>query len=251
MTTDNHQLIETYLLEEAPPIVSPGDLEPGMTVEVKGQFIDSGTLLATRVELSRPELDRVHGSVQEVDPAAGTLTVMGLTFAVDGATSLVGRDKEPFSLSDVEPGEVVSANFSHAPGALPVAKMLKRRRPGGKSKLEGLIERTEERGGGIRLINVLGVDVVISPDANIGPLKEKGSQDGAGKVDAVSRVLEGEFVARERELYDIANDGAQSRSIHDESPEVADGLGDVLSGWIRSLAGREAGERDSGAALTQ
>jgi hypothetical protein len=252
VTTESHQLIETYLLEDAPPIVSPADLEPGMTVEVKGQFIDSGTLLATRVELSRPELDRVHGAVQGVDPANGSLTVMGVTFGVDGSTSLVGRDKEPFSLSDVEPGEIVSANFSYSADGQPVASMLKRRRPGGKSKLEGMIERTEERGGGIRLISVLGVDVVIPPDANIGPLKEKRDErDGAGKVDAVSRVLSGEFVAEEKELYDIANDGAQSRSILDEQPRIADELGEVLAGWIRSLSGTRAAERGSGTAVGQ
>jgi hypothetical protein len=239
VTTDSHQLIETYLLEEA-PIVSPADLEPGMTVEVKGQFIDSGTLLATRVELSHPELDRVHGAVQEVDPGAGMVTVMGLTFRVDPGTSLVGRDKEPFELSDIELGEIVSANFAHSTNGQPTAKMLKRRRPGGKSKLEGLIERTEERGGGVRLIWVLGVEVVIPPDANIGPLKQKREErDGAGKVDVVSRVLNGEFVAASSELYDITEDGAQSRSILEERPEVAEELREVLGSWIRSLAGAE------------
>jgi Sulfatase/Domain of unknown function (DUF5666) len=249
VTTESHQLIETYLLEEA-PIVSPADLEPGMTVEVKGQFVDSGTLLATRAELSHPELDRVHGAVQEVDPAAGTVTVMGLTFRVDGGTSLVGRDKQPFDLGDIEAGEIVSANFSHSSDGRPTAKMLKRRRPGGKSKLEGLIERTEERGGGVRLIWVLGVEVVIPPDANIGPLKAKREEgDGAGKVDVVSRVLSGEYVAAESELYDIAENSAQSRSILEERPEVAEELREVLARWIGSLQGAGVAERGADAAL--
>ena len=233
VTTRAHQLIESFVLEEV-ATSSPADLRPGHSVQVKGEPTAGGSFIATKVSVKADRSAKVRGIVEDVDPQAGTLVVFGLRFRVDGSTEFVGLDGESFSLAELAAGDKVSASFEVSKAGDRVASKIKRRKTGGKSKLEGVIEDVREIGAGLRSIFVLGVEIPLGDDVTVSPLREQKGVKRA-KADALSRVLAGEFAHRQRELFDTEADPAETTNLERERPEVVSELEALLAAWTASL----------------
>lgn len=241
VTTPTHQLIVSYLFEEDGR-GSPADLEPGLSVRVKGQPMRGGGFLATKVSIGPDKRTKLRGTVEHVDRGAGSMTAMGLTFRIDEETEFVGLDKAPFSPNELNVGDKVSATLDgDGAGGPLVASKVSRRKGGGKSSIGGRIERVQDLESGLRSITVLGLDVLVSHEAYVGMARERTRK--APRTDALSRVLAGDFLRREAELYDVADDPLQTRNIVDVRLDIAQELEAALAAWTQSLA---TGERSAG-----
>lgn len=233
VTTRTHQLVLTFRFEDLAD-GSPTDLSPGLNVSVKGEPIKGGPLLATKVSLKSASTPKVRGTITKTDDATGSVTVFGLDLQVDGDTVYTGLDGEPFGFADLRVGDKISAAFTPASGGRHTARKITRRKVGGKSKIEGTIERLERLEGGACTIQVLGTDVLVGENTRVTPLREKGRAKRA-QVEALSRVLAGDFLAVEWELYDFTDDPLEARNIVDERPDLAQELETLLADWTRSL----------------
>ena len=84
-----------------------GDVSLDDRVEVDGTLADQGgalVLVAREVELEIEEDVKVEGFVESVDTTGQTLTILGITFAYDGATEFDDKSGgvDPFSASDID-----------------------------------------------------------------------------------------------------------------------------------------------------
>lgn len=255
VTTATRQFIETYTLEEV-ATSRVADLTPGVAVRFKGQYQGGGTLLATAAALLNDgSLPTVIGPVEAVDPEAGTLTIMGATMAVDGACRMTagagevaptGGGTAASVLAHYQPGMAVSARLEAVNGWLRATR-LRRKPPGGKAKVNGTIESVRELEDGLRVIRLAGVEVLVWPDVPVAGQKEcLGVTERQSKADMAARVLEGDFVAKSCELFDLASDPAQAHNLIDDRPDVAQELEGVLAGWV---AGLESGRTPAAGAV--
>ncbi len=85
-----------------------GELEVGRTVQIRGDLMADGTLVAFRIR----QLERhargiyVLGPIESIGP--GTIEVIGIHFFVDGSTVIVGTAGKRIALSDLEVGQTVA-----------------------------------------------------------------------------------------------------------------------------------------------
>lgn len=233
VTTRTHQLIESFALEEA-RVAAIEDLRPGASVEAQGQLMDGDRLLATKVSLKRDSrVNRIRGPIADFDPASGCLETMGLRFQIDPQTDLVGYDREAFRVDELTAGDQVSIEFLVEPVDVQRALKIKRRNRGGKAKVAGLIERVERLSPDLRLITVLGVEIAVPDSTRLTPMRS--TRDRATDDDALTRVLNGDFVGVERELYDLRDDPGEKRDVGQVQPEVLRDLQARLATWTQSL----------------
>jgi hypothetical protein len=236
VTTRTHQLIQSYQLEDTRP-GSPADLRPGLSVAVKGQRLQGKRFMPTKILIQRDERPTLSGTVERVDAASGSVTLMGITCRINGETRFVGKeDSEPFTFDGLAVGDRVTLNFAAESNGRHVATKVKRKMPGGKSQIEGRIERVRDLDGGLRSITILGMDVLIDGNVKVQAMKDENREEM--KVSPVSRVLAGDFFDVRRELYDVTSDSAETRNIVDERPDIAQELEEMLALWTQSLLGR-------------
>jgi hypothetical protein len=127
-------------------------------------------------------------------------------------------------------------NFTIGPDGRRVATRIKRKADGGKTRIEGPIERTQNPGGGLHSITVLGMDVLIDGNVKVRAMKNgdrREAEDGP-----VERALTGDFIDVSRELYDIESDPTEARNIVDERPDIAQELEERLAVFTQSLEER-------------
>lgn len=232
-TTSTHQLIVSYLFEEA-ATASLADLQPGVTVHCAGQPIQTGSFLTTVCSLILDRPPSVGGAVAAVNPETGSLTVLGVSFDTDEATSWLGLEEEPIEPSAIRVGDFISAVLVKAASGGYRATQVHRRPRGGLSWLVGPLERIRDLENGMRLVTVLGTDIVVG-DVILEARYERFQQI---EVDPPTRVLEADYLKREVELYDLAADPCQARNIVDERPDIAQELEAQLAAWTEQLVTR-------------
>ena len=236
VTTRTHQLIQSYQLEDTRP-GSPADLRPGLCVAAKGQRIQGGHFIPTKILIQREDRPTLSGTVERVDAAGNSVTLMGITCQIDENTRFVGKeDSGPLTFDGLAVGDRVTLNFTAESNGRHVATTVKRKAPGGKSKIEGRIEQVRDLQGGLRSITVLGTDVLIDSNTKVVAMKDENREEM--KVSPVSRVLTGDFVDVQTELYDVTSDPAEARNIVDERPDIAQELEEMLALWTQSLLGQ-------------
>lgn len=84
-------------------------------VKVRGTFDASGTLVADRIETRKPGAGGLHGSIESVDAARGTLTVLGVTVEISQATKFKDRSRQHlrrFGFADLRTGDTVEVHGS-------------------------------------------------------------------------------------------------------------------------------------------
>jgi hypothetical protein len=236
VTTRTHQLIQSYRLEDSRP-GSPADLLPGLSVAAKGQRIQGGRFIPTKIFIQGEERPTLSGMVERVDTASNSVSLMGITCQVNEDTRFIGKeDSGPLTFDGLAVGDRVTLNFTAESNGRRVATTIKRKPPGGKSKIEGRIERVQALEGGLRSVTVLGMDVLIDSNTKIRAMKDENREEIT--VSPVNRVLTGDFIDVHTELYDVTSDPAETRDIVDERPDIAQELEEMLALWTQSLLGQ-------------
>src|SRR5215217_5339144 len=235
VTTRTHQYIQSYRLEDD-LLGDPADLVPGLPVQVKGQPIQGSRFMATKVLMKHDYEPTVCGTVEQLDAASGSVTVMGITCRADQDTRFVGKEQRPLTLDELAVGDRITLSFDAGSDGQYVANRIKQKALGGKSKIEGPIERAQNIGDGLRSITVQGTEILINDNVKVRTFKDKDRKKEMPA--AVARILTGDFIEMHRELYDIAGDPDETRNIVDERPDVAQELEELLALWTQSLAGR-------------
>lgn len=236
VTTRTHQLIQSYRLENTRP-GSPADLLPGLSVAAKGQRIQGGRFIPTKIFIQGEERPTLSGMVERVDTASNSVSLMGITCQVNEDTRFIGKeDIGPLTFDGLAVGDRVTLNFTAGSNGRRVATTIKRKPPGGKSKIEGRIERVQDLEGGLRSITVLGMDVLIDSNTKIRAMKDENREEIT--ISPVNRVLTGDFIDVHTELYDFTSDPAETRDIVDERPDIAQELEEMLALWTQSLLGQ-------------
>ncbi|HJS21590.1 MAG TPA: DUF5666 domain-containing protein [Steroidobacteraceae bacterium] len=176
-------------------------------VEVEGS-LSGDTVSASEVECRVGTDLRVSATVTSVDVAAGTLSVLGITVSVSGATRLEDQsdaDVEPFRLADLRVGDFVEVRGG--PGATPnsiAAALLEREDPEARVELRGIAE-------GVAQPNFTILGVTVETDASTEFEDESDAAISAatffaqapGRLVSVSgTALNGAIVAEEAELED-------------------------------------------------
>ena len=236
VTTRTHQLIVSYLFEELENC-DPQDLREGDRVKVKGQPLQGSGFHATKVGLSHDTAVNLRGTVDAVEGEGGrkTVTVLGVAFCVDDETQYSDLEDRPVPLSSLLPGDRLSVALV-ADGAGWRAARLAQRKPGGKSKLEGPVAAVT-RDGDRYVLDVLGIEVSVPADTSIkAQFRDKSFTHR--KTDALSRMMDADFVDRRVELFDLRSDPTQSRSLVDDRPDVAQDLEGRLAAWTEWMASK-------------
>lgn len=138
------------------------DLALNVKLEVEGTFDANGTLVADKIVFEHEASVRLSAKVDAVDATAGTVTVLGLTVAVDATTRREDQEGEDhfFSLADLHVGDWVEiAGVVDTTGAADiVATKLERTNPGNAVELRGTAGGVDASG-----FTVLGVRVALQP----------------------------------------------------------------------------------------
>jgi hypothetical protein len=128
---------------------STGDLALNVKVEVEGDLNGNNVLVADKVDIRRANDLRVTALVDEVDPDAKTLVVLGITVRVDELTRIEDKsdaDREPFSLGHINVNDYVEVRggADASGGAGIVASLLEREDPpdvlGEETELRGFVD---------------------------------------------------------------------------------------------------------------
>jgi hypothetical protein len=206
-------------------------------VAAKGQRIQGGRFIPSKILIQREDRPTLSGTVERVDAASNSVTLMGITCQINEVTRFVGKeDSGPLTFDGLAVGDRVTLNFTAESNGRHVATTVKRKAPGGKSKIEGRIEQVQDLEGGLRSITVLGTDILIDSNTKVQAMKDENREEM--KVNPVSRVLSGDFIDVHTELYDVTSDPAETRDIVDERPDIAQELEEMLALWTQSLLGQ-------------
>lgn len=138
---------------------SASDLGLNLKVEVDGFLDTNGVLVAEKVELRRSKNIRIESSVDAIDAAAGTITLLGITVNVDMSTRMEDKtdaDLSPFNLSDISVGDFVEIRGSEFPAGSGeiIAQRLERDDLDDESTLQGNVAAIDEP-----TFEILGVTV--------------------------------------------------------------------------------------------
>jgi len=114
---------------------TPDNIVAGARLEVEGIISSSGGLQASKVKFEDNDA-RVQANVENVNPADGTVTLLGVPVTITGETDLEDKrdDVSPFSLSDIQGGDYLEIRgFIGANGAVVATEL---RRDDNDSKVE-------------------------------------------------------------------------------------------------------------------
>ena len=236
VTTSTVQLVATYLFHEHR---SHGieDLRPGVQVRIKGQPVQGGRVLATKVGISPDGGTKLRGTIDARDPVRGTAGVLGVEFDLHPDAVFVRLDGESVPLSTLALGDRLSVKLVRRDdGQGWVAVGGTERKPGGKGKVEGPIEAVTRRDGDL-LLDVMGLEVQVPADAVIiEKFRDKSFE--RSKAEAIQRMMEADYVDRRVELFDLAADPLQSKNLVEERPDVAQELEGRLAAWTEWLSSK-------------
>ncbi len=128
-------------------------------VEVEGRLNSGGVLVAEEVEFRRDGKLRVEALVGAIDPAAGTLQILGIPVQTTTLTSFEDKsplELRPFTLADINPGDplrVVGNESMDVPGTI-MATQIVRMEKLEKLRLKGIAANVVEP-----TFSILGVTV--------------------------------------------------------------------------------------------
>jgi len=133
------------VVSDGSPVVTPSGATVALNsrVDVQGTFNASGALVATKVQVRSKSLSVVRGLVDSVSATNNSITILGVTATVSGATALEDRSTlklRLFKLSDVRTGDYVEIRGTpDANGTGIVATALERDKPENRSYVQGTV----------------------------------------------------------------------------------------------------------------
>lgn len=114
----------TVILDNNKNPIQLADLSPGQTVEVRGDLLVDGTLVAIRIKLENRQADEVEmsGPIEVINE--NTLQVLGVTFQITDATQLLDDKGNAITLTDLQVGQTVEVRgIRQADGSIVATKV--------------------------------------------------------------------------------------------------------------------------------
>ncbi|MDE2304178.1 MAG: hypothetical protein KGL34_01350 [Gammaproteobacteria bacterium] len=155
---------QTHVLTNAQTQYQNGaatQLAADVHVSVQGTFDASGTLTASIVNFQASDPLLLQGPVGAVNPAAGTLSILGVTITTDRLTQFSDESAVPvvpFDLAAISVGDEVEVHARVGAGNVLLAGLLSRERPSTEVQLRGPASFASDP-----TVVVLGVTAVTSP----------------------------------------------------------------------------------------
>jgi len=144
------------------------DLKPGMRVNVEGDYAAAdGSIRAHQISIKDDSKDdEIEATIQSVDPAAGTIRLLGLTVRTPADLEIKDVDKSPLSAKALEPGmRVKTKGRLLADGSFaPLKIKLKMPTPDAMDEIEGTITAVDASNNTFHL---MGFRVVCDADVEI------------------------------------------------------------------------------------
>jgi hypothetical protein len=143
------------------------DLRPGMRVNIEGTYQADGTLRAMQITIKDDgEEDEMEATIESTDPAAGTVTVMGMQLVVDDDLEIKDLDKSLLSIEALRPGmRVKTKGRALGDGRfMPEKIKVKLAAPDSMDEIEGMITEMDATGHTLR---VMGYAVLCDADVEI------------------------------------------------------------------------------------
>jgi len=125
------------------------DLGLNVKVEAEGDINASGVLVADKVDIRRGNVIRMEANVDDVDAAAGTVTILGISVEVDALTRLEDKSSaniEPFTLADLNAGDFVQVRGGEDPpdSGMVIASRLERDDADPDTILQGFVQTVSD-----------------------------------------------------------------------------------------------------------
>lgn len=169
---------------------SATDLADNLRVEVRGMLDANQVLVADTIEIDRVAAIRIEAPAAQVDAANGTLTLLGVTIAVDADTRFEDKSDaqvQLFTLKDVSDGDtVVVRGFESPAGSGKVlARRFERLAPTTDVVVRGPFMATTAP-----MFTILGITIDAS-NASFGHVEEPGGMtSGDFFTQAVGKIVE-------------------------------------------------------------
>ena len=139
------------------------DLVADAHVEVTGELMPDGNLMATRIEFVKAAVIRVDGEIEDIDSLAGTLTIGGIQAQWDEDIIMLDRrdGDRHFSPEDVYVSDAVSATLEQTEDGYRVKSMI--RHPSVRRLLRGPVQ---DRSWWYNRVRTAGSDIDDLEDAD-------------------------------------------------------------------------------------
>ncbi len=120
LLTDN-----TAVFDVEENMIDVSGLFVGQTVEIRGDLLTDGTLIALRIKLQDQGANEINvvGPIDSFGP--GTVEVVGIVFFVNENTAISNKDGAAIQLSDLNAGETVEVVAEGQPNGTRVANQIK------------------------------------------------------------------------------------------------------------------------------
>ncbi|RMF61492.1 MAG: T9SS C-terminal target domain-containing protein, partial [Calditrichaeota bacterium] len=102
-------LDNTEFLDNNKNPISPSDITPGTVVEVRGQLLPGGTLIALRVKVEDVSAEQLEVRAAIDSVGANNVVVLGINLLVDSNTEILDKQNNPIGLGDLSAGLFVEA----------------------------------------------------------------------------------------------------------------------------------------------
>ncbi len=143
------------------------DLRPGMRVNVEGTWSPADrSLRAHQISIKDDgEDDEIESTIEQVDPASGTVRILGLAMRAAGV-DIKGVDKSPLAIRGLASGMRVKTKGRRLTDGsfAPLKIKVKMPAPDAMDEIEGTITAIDLQGHTLR---VLGLPVVCDADVDI------------------------------------------------------------------------------------
>ncbi|MEO1116554.1 MAG: DUF5666 domain-containing protein [Pseudomonadota bacterium] len=139
---------------------SAADIALDVRIEVEGEVTAGGVLLADEIDFRLDEDTSIDATVDAVDAAAGTLTVLGISITTDALTRFEDQssltDDMPLNLSDINVGDYLEIEGAESPAGsdIVVATRIERDDDTDEVALSGIVDAVAQP-----TLTVLGVTI--------------------------------------------------------------------------------------------
>ncbi len=185
----------TVVLDGNKQVISLSELFVGMTVEVRGDLLPDGTLIAIRIKIEDGNADEIEvvGPIESF--GQNTVEVIGVVFFVTDSTAILDKENNPIAFADLQIGQTVEVKALVRSDGSRVATRI---------KVEDLLLMSavvnQVDGNGIAILNreilfdsntlILGKmnELLATADLTIGQIVEVRARQGSGQTLIASKV---------------------------------------------------------------
>ncbi len=160
----------TIIRDEQGNLVDLSYLSPGMWVKVHGKILEDGTLIALRIKVKNEQQVEVEFTAA-IDSVTNTgIYINGYFFLVDNQTEILGLQRQPLTLSDLQAGMIVEVKAIQQTDGTFLALYIKVEDKPSMARMNGVLDGKTDSAlmVGNSMVEVTSNTVIL--DANFNPI---------------------------------------------------------------------------------